>query len=207
MAYYRHELSGPINAGDVWTTTLHTTGSVDIAAAHAAWSTCASSIANAIKTYWPTATSTNGVKTFLLDDVTGKNKAVQQGNLVVAGAVATSQGPPATALTVGLRTTLPTRAGRGRMYLPGLSNTNLDAKGLWLPATITALTPLIAAAFKTLSLTFQVVVYHRKPPVTGGANPAPFGTSVTSITIGVIPNVQRRRTNKVPQSYTTAAAV
>lgn len=207
MAYYRHELSGPITAGDQWTTTLHSTGSVDINAAHAAWSTCAASLVNAIKTYWPTQTATNGVKTFLLDDVTGKNKAVVQSNLTQSGAVATSQGPPATALTVGLRTTLPTRAGRGRMYFPGLSNTNLQPNGLWLPATITALTPLLANAIKTMSLTFQVVVYHRKPPVVGGANPAPFGTSVTAITVGVIPNVQRRRTNKVPQSYTTAAAV
>jgi hypothetical protein len=110
---------------------------------------------------------------------------------------------------VGLRTGIPTRAGRGRFYLPGLSNTNLDPNGLWLPATITALTPLIAQAIKTMSLTFQVVVYHRKPPASGvpPAPTPPFGNSVTSITIGVIPNVQRRRVNKVNQSYTTGATV
>lgn len=207
MTYYRHELTGPIAAGDLWTATVHSTGSPDIVAAHTAWTTCASAIANAIKTYWPSKTQTSGVKTFQLDDNNGRNKALQQSNLAVIGAVATSMGTPQSALTVGLRTNVPTRAGRGRFYLPGLSNSNLDANGLWLPATVTALTPLIATAIKNMSATFQVVVYHRHPKDINGANLPPNGTTVTSITIGVIPNVQRRRVNKVNQSYTTGATV
>lgn len=193
MTVYRHRLSGPGPAGDVWVSTLHTVGIASLVDAHEAFRQfCTDSIGAHLKTYWPVTTEMNNITTDQLDEFTWRNVAQLSDLNTIVGTSVGKQVSQRDCLVVGLRTPTPTRAGRGRMFLPSPSADHYSATGEFIDAELTLLAADFSAALATLRGTVQPVIAHRATKTT---------TPITRVTIGNIPGIQRRRTNKVTQTY------
>lgn len=126
MTIYRHEARGLSVNGEIFVYGVHTNkvGGV-LADAHAAW------IANNGKMWGGTAAPADSIKqlynpgytvvqavTTEMHPVTSKNVAQLVTQTGLAGTGAGESFPPQVAICVSLRTDLPTRAGRGRFFLP-----------------------------------------------------------------------------------------
>jgi hypothetical protein len=199
MTLFRHRVSGPGSAGDVWVSTLHSTGAASLAEAHNAWfSFLNSAISNHLVGWWVPATSARTAITDQLDELTGKNVAQKTSALNIIGSDTGSATSPRDCVVVGLRTDLPTRAGRGRMYLPGPSGDHYTATGRFIQAEMGMIAQDFAGEIERMSAVVQPVIYHRAERTT---------TPITRVTVGDIPGVQRRRTNKDTVNYSAAAVL
>lgn len=99
---------------------MHSSGAASLAATHTAWQAFVSSfVSGSIGAMWPNDVTLTELATDQLDGVTGKNAAQTKSSVALAGTGAGGTGSPRVSLVVGLRTALPTRAGRGRMYWSG----------------------------------------------------------------------------------------
>lgn len=197
MTVYRHRVTGPGSAGDVWVTTLHSSSANTLASVHTAWTTFVNSfLSGTMNAMWNTHTSATGTITDQLDPLTGKNVAQAVSGISQVGTGVGGSVSPRTCLVVGLRTTLPTRAGRGRMYWPSPDDSHFQTSGKYVDADCTTINTGFATALTTFKATSQPVIFHRA-----------FRTfdSVTTSTVGDVPGTQRRRTNKVTQVYASHA--
>jgi hypothetical protein len=196
MTLYRHRVMGPGSAGDVWVSTLHTAGIASLADVHEAWTQFVSdSIGAHLKTTWAATTKATEVITDQLDDFTWKNSAQLVNNINIVGTSAGKAVSPRDCLVVGLRTPLPTRAGRGRMFLPSPAADTYTAQGEFVQLDLDIISGEFSGALAQLRAVIQPVIAHRSSKTT---------TPITRVTIGNIPGIQRRRTNKVTQTYSTA---
>jgi hypothetical protein len=127
-----------------------------------------------------------------LDGVTGRNTAQTKSAVALVGTGAGATQSPRACLVVGLRTALPTRAGRGRMFWPAPDATHMTATGLLSGTDATSLANAFGTALTTFKTTAQPVVWHQKTKTFD---------SVTYVTVGTILGTQRRRTNRVFNSY------
>jgi hypothetical protein len=193
MTLYRHRVSGPGAAGDVWVSTLHSVGIASLVDAHEAFRQFViTAIGTTLKTFWPTTTKATQIMTDQLDEFTWKNVAQLTD---VHNEIGTSVGKAVSqrdCLVVGLRTPLPTRAGRGRMFLPSPSADHYTNVGEFISAELDTLASDFGSALATMRGTIQPVIAHRNTKTT---------TPITRVTIGNVPGIQRRRTNKVTQTY------
>lgn len=197
MTFFRHTASGPGAAGDIWVTTMNTTGSGTLAATHTAWSTFVSAVmAGGLAAILPNDTSITDLRTDQLDSITGKNNAQTKSGVALVGTGAGATLSPRDALVVGLRSALPTRMGRGRMFWPAPDASHLTSTGLIVGADATTLANAFGNAMTTLKATTLPIVLHRK------IHPLTYEV-VTYVTIGTILGTQRRRSNKVTQSFAT----
>lgn len=207
MTIYRHRVSGPGPAGDIWTSTMHSSSvSGSIQTIQAAWVALVTAMFGGhyggMLTVDQQATQ---CVTDALDPTTGKNTAQVVTAIGLKGTLAAEPTTPQrAAIVLGLRTLLPTRAGRGRMFWPGPAGSVLTVTGELQATDVTALATQLAGALGTFNGTSQAVIYHRANPK---ASPPtlPSSTNVTSVTVGVVLGTQRRRTNKVAASYASAA--
>lgn len=198
MATYRHRASGPGPAGDIWTVTMHSTGAGPLASAHGAFVT-------AVTEFWggdygdllTVDQQCTSIVTDELDPSTGKNTAQAITSVSLKGSRSAEPTTPQRAsIVTGLRTALPTRAGRGRMYWPGPAGSALTVDGELTSIDATNVAVGWAAALATMASTSAPVIYHRSTRTT---------TLVTSVTVAVVLGTQRRRTNKVAPSYASSA--
>jgi hypothetical protein len=81
------------------------------------------------------------------------------------------------------------------MFFPAFDSGHLLPNGLWNGVPTQTLADAVAQGFRAMASTTVPVVYHRALRT---------GTAVSRITVGTIPNVQRRRVNKVAQAYSSA---
>jgi hypothetical protein len=196
VTIYLHKMSGPGSAGDVWISTLHTSGAANLATVHGAWSTFVTAIYNnALKTRWPVPTSITGLSTVALDPVTGRQTAVTSSGVALAGTAVGNQLSPRDSIVLSKRTALPTKAGRGRMYLPGPDSGHLSTTGLLIGTDASAIATAIGAALTTLKATSQPVIYHHATRTVD---------NITYIAVGQVLGSQSRRTNRVFNAYSTA---
>jgi hypothetical protein len=131
MTFFRHTASGPGAAGDIWVTTMHSSGSGTVAATHTAWQTFVTSwMSGGYGAMIPNDTSITDLRTDQLDSISGKNNAQTKSGVSLVGTGAGATQSPRDALIVGLRTALPTRSGRGRMFWPAIDATHMTATGL-----------------------------------------------------------------------------
>lgn len=195
MTYFRHVMSGPNPGGDVWNATVHSNSAQNITAVHGQFVT-------SITTFWgvstealfPSGERVTGLQTNQLDPLTGKNVAQANTTVSFVGTGAGSAMPPRVSTVISLRTALPTRAGRGRLYLPAPIASACDANGALLAANATLLATAFAAFCTGMTTICPVVVYHVKT----------FnGTVVTSVAVGTVLGTQRRRTNKIVSQYSS----
>jgi hypothetical protein len=201
MTFYRHLMSGPNPGGDVWNASVHSNSAQALAAVHGQFVT-------AITTFWGAATEAifpagervTSLSTTQLDPTTGKNVARAESVVSFVGTGAGNAISPRVAIVISLVTALPTRSGRGRLYLPAPTLAQMDANGALLPAAQTTLSTNFAAFVTAMHAIAPIVVYHAITN-TGGPNPVPSGTEVTSVKVGSILGTQRRRTNKQTNTY------
>lgn len=200
MTIFKHVVSGPGAAGDVWNTGLHTQGVLGIVAAHAAWASAVNTILNGgVADHWPLSTVATQATTYVLNTTTGKATAVQRSSMTIAGFGAGTQGPPRMCTVAGLRTNTPGPSGRGRMFLPGVQLEDLTATGLIESAARTAIATAVRDGLADLDTAGLIAGVWRL----GQLVTDPY----TYVTVGQVPGTQRRRSNKIPASYVVSAAV
>lgn len=158
------------------------------------WATAVGDIftADVLALYAPDVTVTTA-SVAEIDGTTGKQASRQDTELSLAGTSSNEALPFEVALVVTLRTALATKAGHGRFYMPAPDVTNVSG-GLWATASISTIVTAVSNGLATM--------------VSNGADPVIFHRStltsdpVTYFDIGNVPDVQRRRRDKLTVTRT-----
>jgi hypothetical protein len=199
MTLYRHVIKG-LFPGDSWSVTMHSTGTLSLAAANAAlvaswtalWTGNASPTDNLNQLVATDVVCTEAV-TSILDPTTGKQQTQLIGGFSLAGTSEGTSLPPQCSVGLTWRTALANKQGRGRMYLPVLSVSTADA-GLLATASQTIVAKAGANLVNGLIGAGLVPsLLNRKTMVT---------TPITSGDVGNIFDTQRRRRNKLVEART-----
>lgn len=196
MTKYRHRISGPGPAGDIWVTTLHSSSILgDLAGVHAGFVTFAENFLNdTYKALCSPQFHATQLVTDQLDDVTGKNVAQLSQDISIVGTGAGATVSPRSCLIVSLKTIVPTRAGRGRMYFPSPDSSHYASTGEFTTAVTDTVSAGFVAALAALAAVSAPVIYHR---ATKGAS------GISEVRVGTIPGTQTRRTNKSINVYSS----
>lgn len=127
---------------------------------------------------------------------TGRNAAQRVGSIALPGVAVDDPLPPQCAIVVSHRTTVPTRAGRGRIYLPATSLATAVAGELdsAIPAVIAN---CMVHAYRAINAGGNaVVVYHRSTDT---------ADDIVSIDVGSVFDTQRRRRNSLSETRASIA--
>jgi len=188
MTIYQHTLKGTFTAGDQWNVTMHTSSANALAAVHSAWTTaCSNFITGTLGPMWPSDVEATETITNQLDPVTAKNVAQSTSSLALTGSGAGGKPSPRDCVLTSLRTTKPTKAGRGRMYWPSVDASHYTATGRLVQADMQTIATGWAGALTALAGTTTPVIFHKK--ILG------FDVIVL-VSVPDVAAVQRRRTNK-----------
>jgi hypothetical protein len=186
-------MQGPGSAGDIWIATMHSSSANTLTAVHTAWTTFVNNLfsgtLNALNT---PDTQCTGTVTDALDPATGRNTQQASSTITQVGSGAGAAPSPRSCLVFSWVTALHTRAGRGRMFLPSPDASHYTATGDFVSAMCTSVSAAAAALLVTFSATAIPVIYHRTTRTTD---------NITDLKIGNIVGTQRRRTNKVLNTY------
>jgi hypothetical protein len=205
MTFYRHLMTGPNPGGDVWNASVHSNSAQALAAVHSQFVTSITAFwSAATEAIFPAGERVTSLSTTQLDPTTGKNLARAESVVSFVGTGAGNAAPPRVAIVISLVTALPTRAGRGRLYLPAPALAQMDTNGALISGAQTLLSTNFAAFITAMHGIAPVVVYHGITNI-GGANPQASGTEVISVKVGSILGTQRRRTNKQTNTYVSHA--
>lgn len=197
MALYRHVASGTV-PGEQWSFTMHSEGTLSTGDAN-------TEFADALTAAWAAGgmidVTTADVdltlaSTASIDPATDGQMTRVESALALTGDQAGEMLPFQVALVVSLRTASATRHGRGRFYLPPLSADTLDG-GLVSAAALAILDVAWTAFFDSMNTSGLTVVVRNR---TGHVS-----TPVTSARIGNVFDTQRRRSNKLVQTYVDVA--
>jgi len=196
MALYRHVAMGTF-PGEEWTFTLHTTGSGSLAAAQTSWEAATGALwTGSLDGIVATDIAMTEVTTASLDEA-GGGQLSRLSDAVTRPGVSTEESLPAQcAVAVSTRSSLATRGGRGRFYLPPVDTTVMDAGRL--SAVAQAL--IVASAelmFSTLDGSgLSPVLLNRTTMVQ---------TPITAFDVGDVIDTQRRRRNKLIEARVSGA--
>jgi hypothetical protein len=203
MAIYRLTQQGHSLNGETWNTTLHINHTGGEGAA--LLTTCLEAVtllwqgpptpANSIQQLVPT---TIGCDELVLDELNGIGRNVEQHRsaLSLDGTSVSDVLPYQCSVAYSTRTALPTRAGRGRGFLPVFSLATcvgglFDSTGqAQVVRAVKAMIDHINAA-----TSFGVIVYHKA---------SNDGTFVESIDVGDVFDTQRRRRNQITETRISA---
>jgi hypothetical protein len=193
MTLYRHRVMGPGSAGDVWVSTLHSEGAAGLDEAHGAFNAFVNAaIGLHLHNMWATTTAVSQTVTDQLDPLTWKNVAQTTSDIAIQGTSTGKAPSPRACIVIGLRTVLPTRGGRGRMFMPSPSADHYAVTGKFVAADVQEVAGAFADALLTMRATITPVIAHRSNRQ---------WTPITRVTVGDIPGTQRRRTNKDVNNY------
>lgn len=208
MAIFRCRYLGSFTGGDTWSVSLHVQSSTATASSVlTAWNGFINSfVGTTLKPLWSPYVSGSETVVDLLDEATGKPSAQVRGTAAQTGTgAAATQINQRNALVTGLRSSLPTKGGRGRIYWPPVTNAALDANGLIPLATRTSVANACWNGLKAMATTATPTIYHRpvwnytvKPPVLIEAG---THTDINGVTVGQVLGTQRRRSNKVANNF------
>jgi hypothetical protein len=203
VGFYRCTYRGVAVDGEEWNFTVHVQGAASNAAGVATIAGDAGTLlwngaappADSITQLVPTGVILSDVLVDELDGL-GKNLSQSSATLNHAGTNSSTELPMQCSVAVSLRTASPTRAGRGRSFLPPYGvDTVVDGKLIGLVRTQTA-----AAAQGWIQHfsdnAYPVVIYHR------GRN---SGDVVNAIDVGDVFDTQRRRRNQQTELRTRHA--
>jgi len=198
MAFYRGTVKGHLEGGEIFNFTIHFSGVTGQAA------TGATELADAVTLMWsgtntpagnitalyPAAIGVDGVVFDELGD-TGRNVEQGRASLALVGTGTDEPLPPQCAMVVSLRSNTPTRAGRGRFFLPSPVVTTVVDQRLDSAAQTDVLNGALAMLNHMNGLGLTPVVHHRFDPTV---------TEVVSIDVGDVFDTQRRRRNKLVET-------
>lgn len=195
MAVFLHKMSGPGTAGDVWICTMHSSGAGSLATVHTAWSTFVQSIVTgSLGAVWTPAVSITSLSTVQLDPITGKQTAATSSGVALVGTASGTQPSPRDSIVLSKRTVVPTKAGRGRMYLPGPAGASIGTNGLLIGSVATTIANSIGNALTIFKSTSQPVIFHKTTKTVD---------NITYVAVGTVLGTQTRRTNRVFNAYAT----
>jgi hypothetical protein len=198
MALFRHTASGTVLGGD-WSFTLHTEGSLSVGDANTAWTDAltagwvgapAAEDVFASDTIMDTA-STAGINTATDGQTTRVTATVSH-----AGSITGNPLPYQVAVVISLLTDSATRHGRGRLYLPA-PDVSMCVDGKLSSTCLTNLDTGFTALFDSLNTDGLTPVVRNRSAHTS--------TVVTSARVGSVFDTQRRRRNKIAETYTAIA--
>lgn len=193
MTIFKHVAEGPGPAGDIWTTSMHSQSSQDIAAVHTAWSTAAEGFYETVMGLkWSPETQCTRIATIALEPVTGRQAAIRDTAVSWVGVDTGQALPQRVATVISLRTDLPTKAGRGRFYVPAPASTFLDETGEMTDQAAQDLADGAAAMIRNLAATATACVYHQAQGTY---------TQITRVLVSPVFGTQRRRSNKLSPRY------
>lgn len=176
---------------------MHSQSANTLASVHAAWTFLITSFCSGtMNALWNTHTSATTVITDQLDPLTFKNVGQLSSAITETGTGTGGTPSQRNCMVIGLRTLLPTKAGRGRMYWPSPDDGHYTTVGEFATADCTTVAAGFASALTGFRSTATPIIFHRR---TG------LYDSITSVTVGTVPGTQRRRTNKVAQVYESAS--
>lgn len=199
MAHYRGTVQGHLEGGEVFNFTMHFSAVTGQAAAMATdladavtlmWSGTNTPAGN-ITALYPAAIGVDGVVVDELSPATGVNVSQGRASLSLVGTGTGEALPPQNAIVVSLRTNTPTRAGRGRFYLPSPVVSTVVDQRLDSSAQGDVLNGALAMLNHMNGLSWQPEVYHRTTIT---------GTDIVSIDVGDVFDNQRRRRNKLVET-------
>jgi len=137
----------------------------------------------------------------LADGTYGAPSAVYTFTTPVAGTSTSDHLPPELAVAVSMRAGLIGRRGRGRMYLPGLTTSQIDGDtGTVVVGTRTALATALSELITNLQNPPFVSEY--KPIVSVMSAGSATAVRPAEVRVGNHFDVQRRRQHQVPEEYT-----
>ena len=204
MTVFRNVARGSLIDGEQFTFSVHTEqAGGDITSAASAWADAiallwdgAAPPADSITQLYPAGTTVDELVTTQLSPTTGKNVLQAVSSPALAGTGSGAALPPQTAICVSLRTALPTRAGRGRFFLPAPIVTVSSAGRIGSTARGQVLAAAEGMLNSLQSNLFPAVVYHRED----------FTTDiVTGVKVGDVFDTIRRRRDKLVEAYVSAA--
>jgi len=202
MAFYRATASGHLEGGEVFNFTVHfraVTGQAAVMATDfadavtAMWSGTNTPAGN-ITALYPASIGVDSVRVDELDAF-GRNVSQGRESLALVGTGTDEPLPPQCAVVVSTRTDVPTRAGRGRFFLPSPVVTTVIDQRLDSAAQGDVLHGAEAMLNHMKAATWTPVVYHR------GANAA---DDIFTIDVGDVFDTQRRRRNKLVETRVSA---
>jgi hypothetical protein len=194
MTFFRHRLIGHGVGGEEWVTSLHSSSTGTLADAHAAWNTfCVGMFTGELAARYSTLVGMSTTVTDALDATTGKNTAQIRTDAAHAGTATDGVQSSRACLLVALRTALPTRKGRGRMFWPAPTAASIDTDGAVKSAALTAIAADFGTQLTTLAGAVTPIIFHRPKPLLfiDGT-----GTPVIAVAINGQLATQRRRNNK-----------
>jgi len=195
MALFRHTASGTQQSGS-WSFTLHTTGSLSVGDANTAWaSALAAGWAGTalIEDIYETNTILDTATTAEIDPATDKQMTRVTATVSHAGSITGNQLPFQVAVVVSLLTDSATRHGRGRLYLPA-PDRSMCAAGEASSTCTTNIDSGMTALFDSLNTSVLTPVVRNRT--------AHSSLTITSARVGSIFDTQRRRRNKLSETYT-----
>lgn len=196
MTIFRHVVSGPGPAGDYWSATAHSSGQVTTSAAQTQWlAVLEAFIGDVLEAMWSTEQQATEATTTALSATTGKNVEQVRTPLTYKGTGTGLTLPQRTSVVIGMRTSLPTRSGRGRAYYPAPDSTHFTNDGVLNAADQASLAQAYADGIGAAAAAVSFGVFHRSTLSI---------TPIIQITVAQITGTQRRRTNKVLPSYASA---
>jgi hypothetical protein len=202
MTTYRNEVRGSLPDGEQYSWSIHTSNTTtgSLAAASSAFETFFNDIwtggdgAVAIAPNFPATVTVDELVTTQLNDATGKNVAQITVQLAELGTGVGDGLPQEVAVCVSLRTDLPTRAGRGRFFLPMTLLTTCIGSRLD-PGVSSAFASSIAHGMTTLVTAGYIpVIYHRVSRAV---------TPIISVDCGDVFDAMRSRRDKLRENRTT----
>jgi hypothetical protein len=202
MTFYRGTVKGHLEGGEIFNFSMHFSGVTGQAA------TGATELADAVTLMWSGTNSPAGNITALypasigvdgvtFDELDSSGHNVQQGRaaLSLVGTGTDEPLPPQCAVVVSLRSNTPTRAGRGRFYLPSPVTTTVIDQRLDSAAQGDILHGALAMLNHMKGLSLTPVVFHRFDSTV---------TGVVTIDVGDVFDTQRRRRNKLVETRVSA---
>jgi hypothetical protein len=202
LVYARHDVIGSLPVGDIfdfsfWTQSLD--GS-SIDQVHLNAFTAINSAVVATADAYTGGVHFTGVKTHTYDLANFHTSlAVRESALDVAGTSSGDSLPQEVCMVLSLRTDTPGKSGRGRMYLPAIKSSQLTPDGLYQSVVIDEILTAWHDAWVTMTGSDQSTT----PVVVSRLHHNAH--AVTSMNIGNVPDVQRRRRNRLTESRTTTA--
>ena len=191
---FQHRYSGTLPGGDVYMFTWWATSGQAIDTVHNAGTAWASDFFGGagVAALFPVSTTLTNVTTVQVTDADGKQTFRRDSGLALSGSNASGALPGDVAMVTSLRTALSNRSGRGRFYLPGPGQDQVDpTDGRVDAGAVTALLAGLTTAWTTYVGTATPVIYSRTFRTT---------TPVVSFDIGNLFDTQRRRESSMLES-------
>jgi hypothetical protein len=188
MTIYQHQVTGTFSAGDQWCTTMHTSSVNSLSSVHTAWTTAVNTFfSGTYNAMMPTDVSATQTLTNQLDPLTAKNVAQQTSAITQTGTGAGGKPSPRDCVLLSLRTALPQKKGRGRMFLPSVDASHYTSTGRLVQADMQTIATGFAAVLTTLAGTATPIIFHK--------NILGFDV-IIAVKVPDLAATQRRRTNK-----------